>query len=289
MCLDRPPLSQDHLSIESTVNALRHHINIFKRYDIKDQHQGNSGGNDVDDWSTEKEEEDLQCRSDSFSLLMELLEKCSLSGKQEIFRLLFDQRYSVPLIYHSENRKGLICLVESLRFIEIKLTDKRLELMDDTSLPRVAFLSRCSENLSQSLHMAKEVFKCNIPSTICKDNLGLMVEIGIGFLSDTRTNSNESRHWLILHVRASHLRLPLLTFIDRFADIIVYEMTIHDKLCNTDEMGLFKEGKPILKWKITNEILTASKKDLTIAGSFHDIAERMELAWEKPDEFHYLP
>ena len=267
-CVDRPPVEHNSSSVESIIDALRHRTNIFKTQETQEDSDDDTDCDD--DWGTEEGVEDE--KKDPFSALIQLLDDCNLSARQEVFRQLFDQRYSVPLIYISQNTKKLTYLLESLRFIEIKLQDQSLDLMTDILLPRVVFLSQVREDVSQSLHMTKEVFLCTIASTKCCDNLGLMAELAIGRLN--RSGSDKCSPWLVLHVRGDFTRI--WSFIEEFADIIVCQLAKGDDSNDKTGPKSSEVGKSLLKWKITDEKLKADYKKKTISGDFHQIAEKMK-------------
>ena len=209
-------------------------------------------------------------------MLLKLVDRCDLSAKQEVFHRLLDQCYSVPLIKQTGTGQ-LTSLIESLRFVQVKVDNRTLALTDDISLPRVVFISKRDEHLSECSYMAKEVFQCNMSSATCEACVGTMAELGIGFFkTETDDSPAKYNHWPVLNIQGNYQ--PLWSFVKIFANCIICE---HDPSDNPDYKldDVPTEVKvPTLKWQNNGGRRILDKKNLKISGSFHYVPKEMKRA-----------
>eukprot|EP00794_Sanderia_malayensis_P004911 gene4911-5557_t len=268
---DRPLSSPNNKDsrVQLIIDALKHRTDVFKKY------TGGQEDNDNDDWCFDGDdggnlEEHQSDVYEPFSTLIELLSKCNLSARQEIFRKLCDQRYAIPIIYPQFGTKQLVYVVNSLQFTTSKLSDRNLSLVEDTTLPRVAFLSSCDETSAESTHMAKEVFKCNFGSLECEEKIGLVTELTVGFLGN---EVDKYQPWLLANVHGNFE--PLQDFIGMFADLVLLEVGSDQDLTSDSHLKSLFPGKQIIRWKTDSGKLNVNKKALTISGSFHYVAKQI--------------
>eukprot|EP00794_Sanderia_malayensis_P004906 gene4906-5554_t len=272
---DRPLSSPNNNGsrVQLIIDALKHRTDVFKKY------TGGQEDNNNDDWGFDRDdggdlEEHQSDVDEPFSTLIELLSMCNLSARQEIFRKLCDQRYAIPIIYPQFDTKQLVYVVNSLQFATSKLSDGNLSLVEDTTLPRVAFLSNRDETFAESTHMAKEVFKCNFGSLDCKKKVGPVTELTVGFLSNEDFDNYQP--WLLANVHGNFE--PLQDFIGMFADLVVLEVGSDQDLTSDSPLKLLFPGKQIIRWKTDSGKLNVNKRALIISGSFHNVAKTINSA-----------
>ena len=277
-CVDKQVLSDGASSSQDIVHLLCRRMDAFKKT------VGPESWEDEDFWSdddsTETEDNNLDpefalAKTDPFSLLLEQVSKCNLSAKMRLFDMLLQQRYTIPLIIQTSSGKYSYN-VGALRLVSIKLFSDVIELLNDTSLPRIAFVSRRPEGQTENRHLVKNVLNCNVTSSVSDHAHGTIAELGVGFLKDDSKEGN-CDPWLIANVRGDFK--PLWTFVTQFADVVIVELNPDDS--RTVEVG--KQGgnkKAILRWKNRNDLEKAKKfkKPLSIEGSFHGVADLLEIA-----------
>eukprot|EP00794_Sanderia_malayensis_P004912 gene4912-5558_t len=269
---DRPLSSPNNncSRVQLIIDALKHRTDVFKKYTggQEDNDNGDWGFDGDDGGNLEEHQSDVD---DPFSTLIELLSKCNLSARQEIFRKLCDQRYAIPIIYPQFGTTQLVYAVNSLQFTTSKLSDRNLSLVEDTTLARVAFLSSRDETSAESTHMAKEVFKCNFGSLECKKKVGPVTELAVGFLP--KEDSDKYQPWLLANVHGNFE--PLQDLIGTFADLVVLEVGSDQDLTSDSHLKSLFFGKQVIRWKTDSGKLNVNQKALTISGSFHDVAEQI--------------
>merc|ERR1712223_2164482 len=191
-----------------------------------------------------------------------------------------DQRYALPLIVLDPKIKMFMYLVNALRFAEIKLEDRRITLSEDKTLPRIAFISQCAQDVSESIHMAKTVFQCTFGSTNCNSAVGTLAELAVGFMNvkvsnDSRGRKEKSIPWTVIHLRGDYE--PLVPFLEQFnPDITIIELSSSNP--GTDWKENTKNLNNVVGWNITNSAIKTDTKKMLISGRFNDVSRKMKEA-----------
>ena len=279
-CVDKQVLSDVASSSQDIVHLLCRRMDAFKKKVDSESLKNDDSWSDDDSTETEEnnlDPEDALAQTDPFYLLLEQLTKCNLSAKMSLFDMLLQQRYTIPLVIQKSS--GMYCYnAGALHFVNIQLFSDVIELLNDTSLPRIAFVSRRQEGRTQNRYIVKDVLNCNVTSSVSDHAYGTIAELGVGFLKDD-SKAGKYDPWLVVHVRGDYK--PLWTFVMQFADVVVVELNPGDS--RTVEVGKrdgVKETAKILRWQNKSDSKKAEKftKPLSIVGSYHGVARLLESA-----------
>ena len=208
---------------------------------------------------------------DPFHVLLEVLKQGNLSVKQEVFRRLLEQRYSVPLFFQYISEDRLISLTDALMFSKVKYLKKFRSLDQDINLPRIVFLSECDEiDLAESMDLASHIFRCRFGSRGSDmKNFSTMSELTVGFLGGQ--NQDTECPWMVLHVQGDYK--PLLSCLQQFKpDVVLVEVNAKSK--NYTLQKTFEATtQHVLSWSSNKCRLKYDKKRKLFVGQFNQIVE----------------
>ena len=271
--VDRPYNESGHMTEATIIDKLKFRTNVFQEFSVC------SNSSDLDS-DYENACESLSSASvssvikaDPFDLLIAVLRKGDTSIKQEIFSRLLEQRYSVPLLFKLKSEDFLTNFTHALMFTKVKYSGKYHALDEDTSLPRVVFLSDCHESdVTESTDLAAEIFHCQFSSKESGlDDFSMMCELTVGFLG---CESLCSEHpWMVMNVRGDYN--AAIPYIKRFKpDVILAEVDMKCSNHSIDEK-LTKSTPCLWHWNTSRSKFKWEKKSQHFIGSFKLIANNI--------------
>ena len=291
--VDRPynEDSSECLYKTTIIDRLKFRTDIFKRRESvsfefeSDSASSVSSTSSCNDFDSEDEEKYFISENpmrtklklnklDPFHVLLEILKQGNLSVKQEVFRRLLEQRYSVPIFFQYSGEDRLISLTNALMFSKVKYFKKSRSIDQDIDLPRVVFLSECHENeMAESMDLASRIFNCRFASE-GSDMKGFstMSELTVGFLGGQ--NQDSECPWMVLHVQADYE--PLLPCLQQFKpDVILVEIDIADQ--KRTQHILWKDlaamTQHVFSWSSSKCKFNYDKKRKFFVGQFNCIAK----------------
>ena len=231
--IDRPfNISQSQQNNEEAVttllNCLRHRLNLNLKNSTLQNQNVESASNDDSNLKfllAEFPNSSITTATKKPSLyetLLQLIDEFDATGAAEIFRLLLERRTAIPLFVPNSRKHHL----DLLRHMIIPGVGTRLG--DDQILLRVAVVSCCQRNVSQTSEIMKSLF--NVQSVHRQDlsnrslsSNPLLAEIGVGCLvmEEPDTNGEKVKHLLVIHVIGDFR--PLWHFLQSFSDYLLVE------------------------------------------------------------------
>ena len=286
--VDRPyHEGSEDLSVTTIIDRLKFRTDVFRtrRDSISSDSESRSSASfesACGDFDSEEEEEEVGAlnsygskiqlnNSDPFHVLLEVLKQGNLSVKQEVFRRLLEQRYSVPLVFQHRGEDELISLTDALMFSKVKYLKKFKSIDQDTDLPRVVFLSDCEEiDMAESLDLASHIFRCRFGSKGSDmKNFSTMCELTVGFLGGQ--NQDSECPWMVLHVQGDYK--PLLSCLQQFKpDVVLVEVDL-----KREKHALLKDlaklTHHLFSWSSSKCKFQYDRKKKLFIGQFNDIAD----------------
>lgn len=211
---------------QSFINCLRHrleHRRCFNMPDVQNhtRGKGKSKRNSRADQAPCTGDPDLF--HSRLEILIYIMQSSDIPAQIALCKLLLRQRSTAPLVVAKDNPSGVVTFthyVQALCFVEVKLAQEEvISLTEDTSLPRVVFLSSRNLEKSSSANVASRVCNCDFLSKR-QGNVGMgklatpVVEVGVGFVKE--------RPCLAVNVVGPYKQL--LGFVKDIANAIVVEL-----------------------------------------------------------------
>ena len=278
------------LSKTTIIDRLKFRTDVFKRKEscnesVSDSASSVSSNSSRDDFDSDSEEKNFGSQNtektkhklnklDPFHVLLEILKQGNLSVKQEVFRRLLEQRYSVPLFFQYVGKDRLISLTNALLFSKVKYFKKLRSIDQDTDLPRVVFLSECHENeMAESMDLASRIFNCRFASESSDmKSFFTMCELTVGFLEGQ--NLNSECPWMVLHVQGDYE--PLLSCLKQFSpDVILLEIDTADQKRTQHILrkDLAAMTQHVFSWSSSKCKFDYDKKRKLFVGQFNNIVK----------------
>jgi hypothetical protein len=216
------------------MNCLRHRL-VLTAGSKKSEHQniesGADGGGSIGFLLAKYQNSSSAAakKTSVYDTLLQLIDEFDATGAAEIFRLLLERRTAIPL-FVPDSRKHHLNL-----FRHITIPGVNTRLGEDQSLFRVAVISCCQRNVSQTTEIMKSVF--NVQSVHRQDlstgslsSNPLIPEIGVGCLviEATSKTAKKVQHVLVIHVIGEFR--PLWKCLKHFVSyLLVEDSTIEEE------------------------------------------------------------
>ena len=287
--VDRPyHEGSEDLSVATIIDRLKFRTDVFRtRRDSisSDSESGSSASFEsaCGDFDSGEEEEEVGVldsyeskirfnKSDPFHVLLEVLKQGNLSVRQEVFRRLLEQRYSVPIFFQYSGEDRLVSLTDALMFSKVKYLKKFRSIDQDKDLPRVVFLTDCHENeMAESLDLASHIFRCRFGSKGSDmKSFSTMCELTVGFLGGQ--NLDSECPWMVLHVQGDYDHL--LSYLQQFSpDVIMVEVDLKRKKHVKFQKDLAELTHHLFTWSSSKCKYHYDRKKKLFVGQFNDIAD----------------
>jgi hypothetical protein len=221
-------------AIITLMNCLRHRL-VLTAGSKKSEHQniesGADGGGSIGFLLAKYQNSSSAAakKTSVYDTLLQLIDEFDATGAAEIFRLLLERRTAIPL-FVPDSRKHHLNL-----FRHITIPGVNTRLGEDQSLFRVAVISCCQRNVSQTTEIMNSVF--NVQSVHRQDlstgslsSNPLIAEIGVGCLviEATSKTAKKVQHVLVIHVIGEFR--PLWKCLQHFVSyLLVEDSTIEEE------------------------------------------------------------
>ena len=167
---------------------------------------------------------DGKMRGQTWSNIIQLTRGNGLNQNNQMFRLLLEQRSSIPLLLESKDGPGkMVSYLNALKEILVNVGGNYppVNLLHDMNIPRIAFISdrnrreRNPKIIEMALHHSVSSGTSNVlKSRVFEESFA---ELGIGFIEC----NGSYQPWMVLHVGGQYDRVS--NFVERFSDVIVAE------------------------------------------------------------------
>ncbi|KAL5248272.1 hypothetical protein ACHWQZ_G017452 [Mnemiopsis leidyi] len=290
--VDRPYTESGYLSKTKIIDRLKFRTDVFKgrnSFSVSSESDSASSTSltySCNDYDSEEEDraEDVESQNspnsdvkidkpDPFHVLLEVIKEGNLSVKQEVFRRLLEQRYSVPIFFQYSGENEVTNLTNALMFSKVKYLKKFRSIDQDTELPRVVLLSESNEtDMSESTDLASHIFNCRFASEGSDmKRFSAMCELTVGFLGGQHQDSECP--WMVLHVQGCHL--PVLSCLRQFQpDVILVEIDQNITTHKTPE-DFAAMTKHIYSWSSSKCKYNYDKKRKLFVGPYNLIVKRI--------------
>ena len=168
--------------------------------------------------------QDGKMRGQSWANLIQLTRGNGLNQNSQMFRLLLEQRTSVPILLESKDDPNtMISFVNALQDILINVGGNHptVNLLQDTTLPRIAFISDRNrrERNPKIIEIALNHTVSSGTSNVLKSRVfeESYAELGIGFIE----SNGGYQPWIILNFGGNYEKTS--DFVQNFADVVVAE------------------------------------------------------------------
>jgi hypothetical protein len=228
---------------------------------------------DIDNGSTE-----LNSITD---VLVYLTNNSKLTSKIELFRLLFDRRYAVPIITPNVNKKykqPFQYHVDVLKFIPLSSIDNKISyLIDNKKLYRIAILSRQSIEQSETSHLISAVFGSHSTHELQRSE---NVQLTMGEIAEGYIDGENDKKWpfLLLHIVGDYKKLQ--SFISEFANLIIIE---HDSRVKQISQSFVRSGFtiPAIIWNVSETNAKPSMNEYqqyVLTGTINGVLKNLQIA-----------
>ncbi|CAF1218609.1 unnamed protein product [Rotaria sordida] len=212
--------------------------------------------------------------------LVYLTNNSKLTSKIELFRLLIDRRYAIPIITTNINRKykqPFQYHVDVLKFIPLPSIDHKISYLDDNkNLYRIAIVSRKSIAESETSHLISKTFGSHSTHELQRsDNTQLiMAEIADGYIDD----QNDTKwSFLILHVVGDYTKLR--SFICEFTNLVIIEQDPSIKQVSEISTTTFS-SIPVIIWNVSQKNVRPKREHqhYVLTGTINGIVKNLQAA-----------
>ena len=223
---------------------------------------------------------DGKMRGQTWSNLIQLTRGNGLNQNNQMFRLLLDQRSSVPLLLESKDDPSkMVSYVNALKEVLVNVggSYSAINLVHDIDLPRIAFISDRNrrERNPKIIEIALNHTVSSGASNVLKSRVfeESFAELGVGFIE----TNGAYQPWIVLHVGGQYDKAS--NFVERFADVIVAEGDTYKMHTKNKSRSLHGDEDELDE--IIDELSTQLK-------NFKRFDERVSLANLSDDLIHKL-
>lgn len=226
-------------------------------------------------------EDSLPQSNNLTDVLIHLTNHSKLTSKIELFRLLLDRRYAVPLItpyFNQGHKQPFIYHVDVFKFIPLSMINHEISYLgDNEKLYRIAIVSRRPIGRTETAHLISTAFNSHsVQETQRSENAELtMVEIAEGYIDD---ENDKKWPFLVLHVSGNYEKLH--SFISDVANLIIIEqdsLGTHE----SDTVGRTFPTLPVIVWNVSknSERPTMNTyRHYVLTGTINGIAKNLQIA-----------
>ncbi|CAM2726638.1 unnamed protein product [Rotaria socialis] len=253
-------------------------IGTIHQHEADKEQPSSSDGQNEAFYDIEDDSEDLKSLTD---VLVYLTNKSKLTSKIELFRLLLDRRYAVPIITKNVDQKykqPFQYHVDALKFIPLPSIDNKLSYLDDNKkLFRIGIVSEQSIEESETSHLISATFGSHSTHELQRSqNPQLtMAEIAEGYIDD-----ENDRKWsfLVLHVIGDYEKLS--SFISKFVNLLIIEQDPPIKQASETIARTFSHI-PTIIWNVSKVNVKPTRDEhnrYILTGTIYGIVKQLRAA-----------
>jgi hypothetical protein len=214
-------------------------------------------------------------------ILLYLTNNSKLTSKIELFRLLLDRRFAIPIITPNINRKypqPFQYHADVLKFISLSSVNHEISyLSDNKDLFRIAIISQRSIEESETSHLIATAFGSHSTHELQRsENTQLtMAEISDGYIDD-----DNGKKWslLLLHVVGDYQKI--YSFISEYTNLVIIEQDPSREPVS-DAFTTTCSSIPVIIWNVSKDNFQAKLnpfKHYVLTGTINGVVKNLRAA-----------